>query len=275
MLNQYTLNDEIVTQALLSVLDSSRPIPVLVGGMAVQAYMPKSYHKLRRATNDVDLLPEGENTKGKLKKELERTLGKSLSNKKFNPKFKKNRGGVEVEIGNSKHPFYIHYATFTSPFWEQNRDWKQREIRESRYIESETGDQILRLRVFRPEDIIANKTRRLNNLYSEGNLRAEPKERYHALFARDFARLHERVDLDVARDLVDGTRGVILETTKRNRGMFTSEIIGLIKEFKAQKDLFDCGILSRLATEGIIDFDMAYFSEAMITPDENYCKIST
>ncbi len=250
---QYKITDDLVQHALqVSQNIPGRPM-IIVGGMAVQLY--NSDLSLNRPTDDIDILPQQKLSTKEFREEVAPyftqhadELGMAVDD------IKGHRSYELAYSGEGERPFFVHLSYFSENYWKRHESWKQREIDNSSV--RDFGDRGKAI-VFRPEDILANKLRRLRNLYSKGHITGKNLDVFHALRHGDVEGL-AAIDLESRLEDVQDRRWDIIQSLAGQKYADNEQV----EPYKVLKDTYDIGLLGRCLVRGEYDFSPEYYGVA-------------
>jgi hypothetical protein len=263
---EYTLNSEEMKKGLEFI---PKYIPVMVvGGVAVQLYcknyFPKD-EKLLRPTNDIDFLPEyaGFISKPSLS-EIGAKFNLDIESKNSGEYFvvhSKNRGGYEIalyDLDEKYSPIFFHLSTFSKGYWNKHYEEKFREISNGVKISNEKSS----LKVHKLEDLIVNKTKRLNYLDTAGLLSEEESTKLSNIRSGKIESAYLNFDPDSKLEEFIELRRKNLNNENEPRDL-NKETPTYLEETKIMKDFYDLGIIGMIFQEKKEKFDEVYFSKSM------------
>ena len=204
----------------------------VVGGSATQLYTQEG--ALLRPTNDIDFAPSR-----KLSKQGCRIWGDRVQSKLMEfgheASHKKTRSGHEVSLDGLDEPLFVHIDNYTPKFWKNNEFRIRAEDERSNHIDLDGQ----RVKVVRPEDVIAGKMKRLTYLARKGHLSDEEYGFFtlleHGLFddlvLPDLLAMATELNYDRRRNLEFFAK---MDDKEREK---------IVSKYLARKDLYDAMLL--------------------------------
>lgn len=256
---KFTLENKVIKDTLRCIAENfSYPVNkfIIVGGFGVQIYSKKNNKNIPlRPSSDIDILPSPLLTKVKFKEKIVPTFQKYLNEIDNGLK---TRNSYQIKTGEGVDDFFIHITRFSSEYINRHWSWKKREIDNSQKVNIEDVGEI---NVFRLEDILANKIRRLGRLYTTNNVKNEKDREYiKNIIKTDFDSFIEDYAIDISNQFNQTLEKRTMLLQKINQKNFIDNIEE-ITDFKILKDIFDC--YSLLANYKNTGFDKSYFKSAI------------
>ncbi|MDD4353230.1 MAG: hypothetical protein PHN56_02100 [Candidatus Nanoarchaeia archaeon] len=231
---------------------------IIVGGVAVQLYCKED--KLKRPTNDIDFLPEylgfiGKNTLSDVGEKFQ------SESKKMNYyiEHSKNRGGYEIKMFNGEYaPLFFHLSTFSENYWEKHFNEKKREIEHANII----SDKKYTVKVHNLEDLVVNKTKRLNYMDNQGLLNESESKKLSDIRSGQIESAYFEFDPEQKLDEFVNLRRDNLnecgEPESQGKEYWTS-----LNNVKILKDFYDLGLIGMMVVNGQEKFDIKYFLDSI------------
>ena len=267
--DKFTVHNETVKASLHAIghytLQSESPSLLVLGGIALQLHAIDAYPGLTRPTHDLDL---DINTSLK-KSEYRARIGEPLAARlnAYNPQVKTSDTYTVMLQDADGTPFFIHAPHYnTSGLYNRKRPAIERRLANASSIqipaewnsaENESGSSgAYRIRIARPEDIAADKTRRI--IQSSAVMPENLNHDYHALLNRDWGalagqELAEKLDSTINMKLSLPAYHDAGKSIYRNARM----------QYNVMKDLFDIALISKLMAGKTIEFDEFYYDSIL------------
>lgn len=250
----HTLEDKL-PQQVIQVANTLRENKlIVVGGMAVQAYTQDQ--TTHRPTDDIDLLPQYPMSVEEFR-EIAPSFLDAAQKEGISATRKKGHRSYEIEYTEkgTNRPFFAHISFFSPNYWARHGQWKQREIENAQTITHPTAGDIS---VFRIEDVLANKLRRLRNLRRNDELTQEQGLLVEALTNADIEQVAKQDTRNMLPQIID-YRWNIIQSLAGTR-YADNNTIG---QYKGQKDLYDIGVLAQEIMQGKQHFEEPYYKESI------------
>ncbi len=257
MTSKFTVVDKIVGDSLAAA-DSYREQyqyykPVVGGGIATQLYTYPNFPDLLRPTSDLDLFIKPKLNPAAFRNAVGKNLAKLLE--EYKPQVSVLRHVYEVKTEDKEgHQFFIHSYKWTENNWEREKNNVERQVSNASPLSIPNLDRTVY--TVRPEDILADKVRRLGKTEEQCKIPTKFNGNYRAVRNRNWDTLGEQ-DLNEWLPLV-------VQQKNRLPGYFDrgeDEFRNAVNEYRVYKDLFDISLLVKLASNKKIDFDEAYLSK--------------
>lgn len=264
MNTKFTLDDKIVTDSLVATSTyASRDgfqKSAVIGGIALQMYAQQALPQYKRPTHDLDLIIIPHLTAEGFRRGIGQEMVSLLP--QYHPKVNILRYVNEVKLTDPEEiPFFIHSPKWTERGYERKAKTLERQISNAnRLLVPNTAYEVP---MVRPEDIAADKTRRLLDLDMRGELSLQKGAAYRAVRKGNLGILAEG-DLETEHQTIQQKKNLLPSAYDRGELEFRQALA----DFRASKDLFDLSLIAKLAATHAIGFDEKYFSQAL----EETCK---
>jgi len=256
----FIVTDKIVSDALESVENyrktSDKNRLVVNGGIATQLYVQPHFPYLLRPTHDLDIEPNPRLSAETFRSDVGKIIGECL--KSYNPGVSILRHVYEVKIEDErKYPFFVHLYKYSANGYERNRKNLERATSDANRIKIPNSDESVH--VIRPEEIIAGKGKRVEKIANILEIPEEFKDIYNHIRKKEWEKLDEKELVPVIISLV---RQKELLPAQFDRG--EEEFKKKLDEYRISKDIFDIGLLTRLAATRKVEFDEKYYEGIIV-----------
>ena len=267
METKFTIENDLLVDSLKAISEyrenGGKYDLVIIGGVATQLYASYSrYPEFLRATHDIDL---NTNTRIKGKVDFRENIGNPIASHltDYNPEVT-TRGFYSVKLTDEENTSYlIHMVQYGKQFFETKRHGLERQVSNANMIRypkfTPQNNLDFKIKIVRLEDIIAGKEKRIQHLKERGLNTYE--EETNLLEERDWVKLGE-IELSSRLKHVNIERNNLLAYMDGGRPKNKKEL----NRYNMEKDIFDICLLSRLFTEGKLNFDESYYEEALGLP---------
>ncbi|MFA5332966.1 MAG: hypothetical protein WC376_00530 [Candidatus Nanoarchaeia archaeon] len=262
---EYTINSAEIKKGL-ELIPTFIPI-IVVGGVAVQIYCKQYFpkdEKLLRVTNDTDFLPE---YLGFISKNSLVDIGNKFDIALYNQGFfnyhvshSKNRGGYEIAMydkSDNTSPVFFHLSTFSEGYWKKHYDEKKREIENANIIKTKDYS----VKVHNLEDLVVNKTKRLNFMDNQGLLDEEESQKLSEIRSGNIKIACLNFDPETKiEEFINLRRENYCEDSSE---MQNKEYLTYLNNTKILKDFYDLGMIGMIVEDNKEKFNIEYFLKSM------------
>lgn len=253
--NTFIVTDKIVSDALESVENyrktSDKSRLAVNGGIATQLYVQPHFPYLLRPTHDLDIEPNPRLSAETFRSDVGKIIVEGL--KSYKPGVSILRHVYEIKIEDErKYPFFVHLYKYSVNGYERNRKNLERATSDANKIKIPNSDETVY--VIRPEEIVAGKDKRIKKILNILEVPDEFKDVYDHFRKKEWEKIDEKELIPTIFSLVH-QKEILPAQFDRGEEEFKKKL----DEYRISKDIFDIGLLTRLAATGKIEFDEKYY----------------